>query len=67
MKEYHITLAQTVRIDKTFSAENDEEAIEKAKLMYLEADSSEFEHGQGLVEYDYALGCDDGRVLVYWD
>lgn len=67
MQEYRIKMKQIVVIEKSFVADTDDEALEKAKLIHLQTDDSEFEDGRGEREYDYALTDENGRDLVYWD
>ena len=66
MKKYYVKLEQIVRIGRWFTAENDEEAMEKAKLIHLQTDDSEFENGSGEREYDYSLVDENGNDLIYW-
>ena len=63
--EYNITMERAQRVVVTFTADNDEEALEKADKINRAATPADFEGGDE--EHDYAL-CDGvGNLLVDWD
>ena len=63
--KYSITMARTQRVVFSFTADNDEEALEKAAEFNRMSTPADFEDGDE--EHDYAL-CDGvGNLLVDWD
>jgi hypothetical protein len=63
--EYCITMERTQRVAVTFTAESDDEAMEKAAEINTAAKPADFEGGAE--EHDYALCDTAGRILVDWD
>lgn len=63
--EYCITMERTLRVAVTFTAESDDEAMEKAVGIKRAAATAYFEGGTE--EHDYALCDTAGRMLVDWD
>ena len=66
MKEYCVYLKKTVVIEKWFSAENDDVAASEGQKIHHSTNESEFEYGQGSIEYDYSIIDENGRNIVYW-
>lgn len=62
--EYCITMERTQRVAVSFTADNDNEAIEKAAKINEMAAPADFENGTE--EHDYALCDTAGRLLVDW-
>lgn len=62
--EYNITMERTQRVAVTFTADNDEEALEKAAEINRAATPEDFESGDE--EHDYALCDGAGNLLVDW-
>ena len=62
--EYNITMERIQRVAVTFTADNDEEALEKAAEINRTATPADFEGGDE--EHDYALCDGAGSVLVDW-
>ena len=62
---YSITMERTQRVAVTFTADNDDQAIEKAAELNRTAAPTDFEGGDE--EHDYALCDDAGNLLVDWD
>lgn len=62
--EYCITMERTQRVAVFFTAENDDQAMEKAVEINNSAKSADYEGGTE--EYDYALCDTAGRPLVDW-
>ena len=63
--EYCITMERTQRVAVTFTADNDDQAIEKAAEINRASTHADFEDGDE--EYDYALCNGAGGVLIDWD
>lgn len=63
--EYCITMERTQRVAVTFTADSDDEAMEKAAEINTTAKPADFEGGTE--EHDYALCDTAGRLLVDWD
>lgn len=62
--EYNMTMERTQRVAVTFTADNDEEAMEKAAEINRTATPEDFEGGDE--EHDYALCDGTGNLLVDW-
>ena len=62
---YSITMERTQRVAVTFTADSDDEALEKAAELIRTSTPADFEGGDE--EHDYALCDDAGNLLVDWD
>ncbi len=63
--EYCITMERTQRVAVTFTADNDDQAIEKAAELNRTAAPTDFEAGDE--EHDYDLCDSAGHLLVDWN
>ena len=63
--EYCITMERTQRVAVTFTADNDDQAIEKAAELNRTAAPTDFEAGDA--EHDSALCDTAGHLLVDWN
>ncbi len=63
--EYCITMERIQRVAVSFTADNDDQAMEKAAEINRAATSADFEGGTE--EHDYALCDTAGRLLIDWD
>ena len=63
--EYCITMERTQRVAFSFSADSDDEALEKAAELNRTSTPADFEDGDE--EHDYALCDGAGNLLVDWD
>lgn len=63
--EYCITMERIQRVAVNFTADNDDQAMEKAAEINNMATPADFEGGTE--EHDYALCDTAGRQLIDWD
>lgn len=63
--EYCITMEHIQRVAVSFTADNDDQAMEKAAEINRAAAPADFEGGTE--EHDYALCDTAGRLLIDWD
>lgn len=63
--EYCITMERIQRVAVNFTADNDDQAMEKAAEINRAAAPADFEGGTE--EHDYALCDTAGRLLIDWD
>lgn len=59
-----VTMERTQRVAVTFTADNDDQALEKAAELNREAAPADFEGGDE--EHDHALCDGTGSVLIDW-
>lgn len=62
--EYCITMERTQRVAVSFTADNDDQAMEKAAEINSTATPMDFE--DGTEEHDYALCDTAGRLIIDW-
>ena len=62
---YSITMERTQRVAFSFTADSDDEALEKAAELIRTSTAADLEGGDE--EHDYALCDEAGNLLVDWD
>lgn len=65
--EYEITIERTQRVCRTFHAENDEEASNRASELFGKEVDSPAVIADGHTEWDYAVTDATGRTIVDWE